>query len=69
MNLPISAMSTAEKLEAMEQLWLSLQVEGKYAPPQWHAEVLKRRQKRIENGEAVFSPLEEVAERLRRSDD
>jgi hypothetical protein len=58
-------MSTAEKLEAMEQLWASLQTKDHFAHPQWHREVLEKRQGRIERRETTFSTLDEVRDRLR----
>ena len=58
-------MSTAEKLEAMEQLWASLQTQEQFAPPEWHREVLEKRQGRIDRGETMFSALDEVQARLR----
>ncbi len=67
MNLPISTMTIAEKLAAMEQLWASLQLQHDDMPsPQWHAEILAERQKRIDNGKTAFSTLDEVQERLRK---
>ncbi len=66
MNLSIASMTTAEKLDAMEQLWLSLQAQPDRDPPEWHREVLAERQRRIDRGETTFSTLEEVRERLGR---
>ena len=65
MNLPISTMTTGEKIAAMEQLWASLQTEADAAPPpEWHGQVLAERQKRIDKGEVSFSTLDEVRERF-----
>lgn len=65
MDLPISSMSTAEKLAAMELLWTSLQQDVDSAPPpEWHAKILADRQAQIDNGETSFSSLEEVRGRL-----
>lgn len=65
MDLPLSTMSTAEKLAAMEQLWNSLQSEVDSAPaPEWHAKILAERQARIDTGETSFSTIDEVRERL-----
>ena len=65
MQLPISSMTTAEKIAAMEQLWIALQSASAPAPPpEWHGRVLAVRQQRIENGETTFSSLEEVKKRL-----
>jgi hypothetical protein len=58
-------MTTAEKIAAMEELWLSLQGEPDAPPPpDWHRQVLAERQSRLEHGETTLSPLEEVRERL-----
>ena len=67
MELPIASMTTAEKLEAMEQLWAALQLQPDHEPPQWHREVLAERRRRIESGEATFSTLDEVRQRIARS--
>ncbi|MDA7503597.1 addiction module protein [Planctomicrobium sp.] len=64
MELPISSMTTAEKLSAMEQLWASLQTQPDHAPPAWHQKVLVERQRRIDSGEATFSTLDEVQDRI-----
>ena len=68
MELPVSSMTTAEKLAAMEQLWASLQVQEDFSPPQWHRQILEERQKRIDRGEVSFSTLEKVRERLSNRD-
>lgn len=66
MNLTVSSMSTAQKLEAMEQLWASLQTSEDFTPPEWHRQILADRQKRIDRGETTFSTVAEVRERLRK---
>jgi hypothetical protein len=65
MNLPVSSMTTVQKLEAMEQLWASLQTSEDFTPPEWHRQILAERQKRIDRGETTFSTVAEVQERLR----
>lgn len=66
MQLPLSTMTTAEKLDAMEQLWTSLQDDPvNETTPAWHEQVLDERRKRIESGEAKFYSLDEVRQRLR----
>ena len=65
-SLPIASMTTAEKLQAMEQLWEDLcRDERQVASPDWHGDVLAAREARIASGEARFSDLEEVKARLR----
>jgi hypothetical protein len=65
MNISVSSMTTAEKLEAMEQLWVSLQTSEDFTPPEWHREILAERQKRIDRGETTFSTVSEVRDRLK----
>ena len=67
MNLPISSMTMAERLEAMDQLWASMRSQPDYAPPTWHAEILAKRQRKIEQGETTFSSLDDVRDRIDRA--
>ena len=63
--MPISSMTIAERIAAMEELWASLQRDAdEIAPPDWHGRVLAERQKRNANGQTSFSSLEEVRARL-----
>ncbi|MGC4003046.1 MAG: addiction module protein [Pirellulales bacterium] len=65
MQLPLSTMTTAEKLDAMEQLWTSLQADpGAIPTPDWNGEVLEERRLRQARGETTFSSLEDVRKRL-----
>lgn len=64
-TLPLASMTTAEKLQVMEQLWEDLcRDERQVASPGWHGDVLAAREARIARGEACFSDLEEVKARL-----
>lgn len=67
MNLPISNMTVAQKLEAMEQLWASLRSDSNYTSPEWHGEVLAERQRKMDRGESTFSTIDEVRERIERA--
>lgn len=64
MDLPVTSMTTAQKLKAMEQLWASLRAAEDFSPPQWHGAILSQRQKQIDRGETVFSTVDQVRERL-----
>lgn len=64
MKIPVSSMTTAQKLAAMEQLWNSLQTQQDFSPPTWHRDILAERRKRIDRGDVKFSTLDEVRERL-----
>ena len=65
MDIAVEKMTVAEKLLAMERLWNSLQAEETFTPPDWHEQVLSERLQALRDGQVQFSPLEEVAERLR----
>lgn len=67
MQLPLDKMTTAQKLDAMDQLWASLRSSPDYTPPAWHAEILAERRRRIESGEATFSSLDDVVARIKQS--
>ena len=59
-TLPLTSMTTEEKLQAMEQLWTDLcRDEQQVASPGWHGDVLAARGAR-------FSDLEEVRVNLQR---
>lgn len=58
-------MTMAEKIEAMEQLWVSIQESPDYRPPEWHQKVLESRRAKIEKGETKFSSLQDVVDRIR----
>ncbi len=67
MNLPISTMTTAEKVAAMEALWTSLQqAVDAPAAPDWHGRVLAERQSQLQRGETTFLTLEEVRANVER---
>lgn len=66
-TLPISEMSTEDKLRAMDELWASLTEPSlSYSPPEWHQEALRETEKRIESGEETFVDWQEAKESLRR---
>ena len=64
--LPLAEMSVAEKLEAMESLWADL---TRHAPeqtaPEWHAEILEERERRLAAGQEEVLDWEEAKRRLR----
>ena len=70
LELPLAEMSVAEKLEAMEKLWAGL---SRHAPeqavPEWHAEILAERERRLAAGKEEVLDWEEAKRRLRREID
>ncbi|MEK6535045.1 MAG: addiction module protein [Thermodesulfobacteriota bacterium] len=66
--LNLDQMTVADKLAAMERLWEDLGRTPEAVPsPSWHGEVLSAREKRVSEGKAAFSPLDEVKERIRKA--
>lgn len=65
----IEKMSVTERLQAMDQLWDSLNRCGDEIPsPDWHQDVLADRKARALRGEAKFLTLAELRSRLRSSE-
>ena len=63
--LPLSEMTAVEKLRAIEIIWDDLSQHPEDIPsPPWHEEVLKARQKEVDEGRAKFIPLEEFRESI-----
>lgn len=64
-NLPLDAMSVAEKLQAMEAIWSSLcTTPYDLESPDWHRDVLAERKQRLESGDATISDWTEAKKRL-----
>ncbi len=65
----IERMSIAERLQAIEQLWDSLDgVADEVPSPDWHRDVLADRKARAQSGEAKFLTLDQLRSRLRESE-
>lgn len=64
-DFSVQDMSVSEKLDAMEKLWESLRsVPDALSSPDWHQAVLEDRDRRLRDGDATVSSLEEVRQRL-----
>jgi hypothetical protein len=51
-TLPLDRMTTAEKLQVMEDLWADLtRNEQEFESPAWHERILKEREDRLTAGE------------------
>jgi hypothetical protein len=66
-TLPLSEMTTAEKLQVMEALWedLSRQSDA-FESPDWHRAALEERERKIASGEARFTSWEEAKADIRK---
>ena len=60
----IANMSVAQKMELVEEIWISFENDEMIVSPFWHEETLQNREHDIKNNTAHFSPLSEVKERL-----
>ena len=64
----IDRLSTAERLQAMEQLWEALcRSDDEVSSPSWHGDVLADRKGRAQRGEARFLTLEQLRDRLQQA--
>jgi len=64
--LPLSQMTIAEKLRAMESLWADLsRDETQFESPAWHADVLHDREARIKYGKETYMDWETAKKQLR----
>jgi len=65
-TLPLARMTTSDKLRALEKIWDDLSRTSENVPsPSWHADVLKARQKRLQNGSARFTEWNEAKRIIR----
>lgn len=67
-EVPLSKLTLAQKLDLMEAIWddLARQDKALESPP-WHEEVLKDREQALAVGKATISDWEEAKERIRRN--
>ena len=64
-ELPVEQMTVEEKLRAMEILWENLQRDEKTIPvPQWHKDLLDKRERLIHEGRAQFTDWETAKQRI-----
>lgn len=65
-DLPLSELTHAQKLELMEAIWEDLaKHEETLESPSWHEEVLKDREEALATGKATVSDWEKAKPRIR----
>ena len=65
-TLPLDKMTIAEKFRTLEDIWDSLKRTPNDLPaPAWHADVLKAREMRVQEGSSVYSDWVDVKRRIR----
>jgi hypothetical protein len=66
-TLPISRMTRADKLRAMEALWADLsRDEAEFDSPGWHGAVLRETEQLVRDGKAKFSDWQAARRRISR---
>jgi len=65
--LELEKMDTAQKFMALEELWenLSQNLEDEHFTPDWHLDILKEREEKIQSGEAKFYTIEELKQQFK----
>ncbi len=67
-DLPLSELTLAQKLELMEAIWDDLAKHDEtLESPAWHEEVLKDREKALAAGKATVSDWKEAKRRIRKN--
>ena len=67
-ELPLSKLTLAQKLDLMEAIWDDLaKHEESLESPHWHEEVLKEGEGALAGGKAIVSDWEEAKGRTRRN--
>jgi len=66
-ELPVSRLSLAQKLDLMETLWADLtRGEEKLESPAWHGAILKDREKALKAGRVTVSDWEQAKKRIKK---
>lgn len=64
-TLPLEKMTVEEKLQVMEELWSDLCCNQNHIPvPQWHKDILDKREKLVKEGKATFVDWETAKIRI-----
>jgi putative addiction module component (TIGR02574 family) len=65
LTLPLEQMTVEEKLQVMEELWSDLCCNQSQVPvPQWHKDILDRREKLIKKGKVALVDWEAAKKRI-----
>jgi putative addiction module component (TIGR02574 family) len=66
-DLPLSRLSLAQKLDLMETLWADLtRDEEKLKSPAWHRTILEDREKALRAGKVTVSDWEQAKKRIKK---
>jgi putative addiction module component (TIGR02574 family) len=62
----LKQMSTSEKLRLMEALWQELSENGEVPVPEWHKQLLGKRERKIRAGKASFRAWEAAKKQIQK---
>lgn len=60
MPITIDNLSTDEKMELMEKLWVNLSTSPDYSTPEWHGKELARRTSAKEEGKVTYKEWDQA---------
>ncbi len=64
-ELPLDRMTTSDKLRVLEIIWDDLQHTAAEIPsPSWHADVLRAREQRVQEGKSQFQDWTDAKGRI-----
>jgi hypothetical protein len=64
-TLPLEEMTVTEKLQVMEELWSDLCCNQDQIPvPQWHKDILDKREELVKQGKATFVDWKTAKKRI-----
>jgi hypothetical protein len=67
-SLPLTTMTTVEKLQTMEALWEDLSKKSdEFVSPSWHGEILSKRDKDLSEGNDSIHDWNEAKNQIRKS--
>ena len=67
MTIPLEKMTKEEKLQVMEAIWIDLtKHEQEFLSPNWHKEILKLREDRIQSGQEQYQDWVSEKRKLRK---
>jgi len=68
MELTLEKMTLEEKLKLLEELWSDLlSHEDKVPSPQWHKDILEKREEKVKKGQETILDWNDAKERVRQS--
>ena len=66
-TLPLQEMTISDKIRVMEDIWNDLSKDDSgYTPPDWHHDILKIRQERLNSRDIGFTDWETAKKEIRK---